>query len=46
MANNDKCCETCLYWLPMGGCEFGGTTTCEHWKLSLSYEQHIQLELF
>lgn len=46
MISINQCCETCLYWLPMGGCEFGGKQLCDNWKQSLTYEQRPQLELF
>ena len=42
----DKSCETCRFWLPMGGCEYGGDMLCNEWKLSLSYEQNQELTLW
>nr|DAH86351.1 MAG TPA: hypothetical protein [Caudoviricetes sp.] len=30
-------CETCLQWLPMGGCAIGGDTPCNEWQQSQSY---------
>ena len=47
MANKiEECCETCKYWLPMGGCSFGGFMPCDKWELSLSYKPKNQLTLW
>ena len=46
MKQIEKCCENCRYWLPMGGCSFGGFMPCDKWELSLSYEHKNQLTLW
>lgn len=42
----EKSCETCVNWLPMGGCWLGGFMPCDKWELSLSYEQKRELTLW
>ena len=42
----EKSCENCRYWIPMGGCGYGGSMPCEKWDLSLSYERKIELTLW
>ena len=43
MARVEKTCETCAYYLPMGGCAFGGFLPCDKWKISLSYDNEPTL---
>ena len=43
----EKCCETCIEWMPFGGgCALGGFMPCDKWKLSLSYKPNNEPTLW
>lgn len=42
----EKSCETCIEWIPMGGCSFGGFMPCDKWERSLSYQPNNEPTLW
>lgn len=41
-----KACDTCRFWIPIGGCGYGGCMPCNKWKLSLSLRRDSNPTLF